>query len=156
MKKILKMFACCLLGFMWHSMSLAASDKGTAEEAIAMVKKAVNHIKQNGKEKAFADFSDPTNTTFHDRDLYIYVYDMNGVALAHGANPRIIGKNLYELKDADGKKVVQELIDIAKTKSKGWSDFKWPNPVTKNVEQKSGYIEAVDGAIFVGCGIYKQ
>jgi hypothetical protein len=73
-------------------------------EAIAMATKAAALIKSAGKEKAFAEISDQKNINFHDRDLYVYVYDMNGVALAHGNNPKMVGKNLLELKDQKEKR----------------------------------------------------
>lgn len=136
------------------SSTAVAADKGTPDEAVAMVKKAVALIKSDGKEKAFAAISDPANTAFHDRDLYIYVYDLNGIALAHGNNPKMVGKPLITLKDNEGKPMIKEMVDLAKSKGKGWVDFKWPNPVTKAVEAKSGYIEKVDDML-VGSGIYK-
>jgi signal transduction histidine kinase len=140
---------------MWAMSGAAlAADKGSADEAVAMVKKAVALIKSDGKEKAFAAFSDPANTTFHDRDLYVYVYDLNGVALAHGNNPKMVGKPLIGLKDNEGKLMIKEMVDTAKNKGKGWVEFKWPNPVTKVVEPKAGYIEKVDDML-VGSGIYK-
>jgi signal transduction histidine kinase len=80
---------------------------------------------------------------------------MNGVTLAHGNNPKMVGKNLIDLKDNEGKAIVKSLITTANTPAgRGWVDFKWPNPLTKVVEQKSGYIERVDNMI-VGSGIYK-
>lgn len=132
-----------------------AAEKGSANEAVAMVKKAAALIKADGKDKAFAAIVDPANKDFHDRDLYIYVYDMNGVALAHGVNPKMIGKNLLDMKDNEGKAMIQEMVKVAKTKGSGWVDFKWPNPVTKAIEAKSGYVEKVDDTMFVGSGIYK-
>ncbi|NEX63440.1 histidine kinase [Noviherbaspirillum sp. 17J57-3] len=134
--------------------SALASDRASADDAVAMVKKAVAAIKANGKDKAFADFADPANKDFHDRDLYIYVYDMNGVAVAHGNNPKMVGKNLMDMKDNDGTPIIKSFIDVANTKGKGWVDYKWPNPVTKAVERKSGYVEKVDNLV-VGSGIYK-
>ena len=132
-----------------------AAPKGSADEAIAMTKRAVAMIKADGKEKAFAAIADPANTSFHDRDLYIYVYDMNGVTLAHGNNHKMVGKNLTDLKDNEGKAIVKSLITTANSPAgRVWVDFRWPNPLTKVVEQKSGYIERVDNMI-VGSGIYK-
>ncbi|MYM96175.1 cache domain-containing protein [Duganella vulcania] len=153
MKALFGAAALSLSLFAMSSTALAA-DKGSPDEAVAMVKKAVALIKSDGKEKAFAAISDPANTTFHDRDLYIYVYDLNGVALAHGNNPKMVGKPLIGLKDNEGKPMIKEMVDLAKSKGKGWVDFKWPNPVTKAVEAKSGYIEKVDD-MMVGSGIYK-
>jgi signal transduction histidine kinase len=131
-----------------------SADKGSANEAVAMVKKAVALIKSDGKEKAFAAIADPANKDFHDRDLYIYVYDLNGVAVAHGVNPKLVGKNLLDMKDNEGKAMIQEMVKVAKEKGSGWVDFKWPNPVTKAVEAKSGYVERA-GDLLVGSGIYK-
>ncbi|NEX63706.1 cache domain-containing protein [Noviherbaspirillum galbum] len=131
-----------------------ASERATPDEAVAMVKKAVAAIKANGKDKAFADFADPANKDFHDRDLYIYVYDLSGNNVSHGNNPKMIGKNLLDMKDADGTAIIKSFIDTANSKGKGWVDYKWPNPVTKAVEKKSGYVEKVDNLV-VGSGIYK-
>ncbi|MFL6656543.1 MAG: cache domain-containing protein [Massilia sp.] len=130
-----------------------AGERGTPAEATAMVKKAAAYLKANGKDKAYAEFNNPKGM-FVDRDLYIMVYDMNGINVAHGANPKMIGKNLLELKDADGTQIVKAFIETATTKGKGWVDYKWPNPVSKAIEAKSTYIEKVDDVI-LGSGVYK-
>ena len=153
MKNMLKVLTLALFALLFGGPA-AASDRGSADEAVAMVKKAIAYMKENGKEKAFAEFGNSGNTAFHDRDLYIFVYDLNGNNVAHGNNPKMVGKNLLEMKDHDGKYIIKGFIDVANTKGKGWVDYKWPNPVTKAVEQKSGYIEKVDNLI-VGSGIYK-
>ena len=111
-------------------------------------------IKADGKEKAFAEISNPKGK-FVDRDLYIFVYDMKGQCVAHGFNQKMIGKDLIEMKDSDGKFYVKERIEIAKAKGKGWQDYMYTNPVSKKIEHKSAYIEKVDDFI-VGCGIYKK
>jgi cytochrome c len=132
----------------------SAANKGSKEEAVAMVKKAVAMVKAEGKEKTFAAIADPANTTFHDRDLYIYVYDFSGVALAHGNNPKMVGKNLITMKDNESKLIVKEMIEVAKSKGSGWIEYKWPNPVTKTVEPKAGYVERIDDFL-IGSGIYR-
>jgi len=134
--------------------SVFAAEFGTKTEAEALVKKAVAFIKEHGKDKAFAEFSNPKGK-FIDKDLYIFVYDMNGKCLAHGANQKMIGKDLAEMKDPDGKFYVKERIEIAKTKGKGWQDYKFTNPVSKKIEHKTAYIEKTDNFI-VGSGIYKK
>jgi cytochrome c len=131
-----------------------AAEFGTPAEAEAMVKKAVAEMKANGKEKAFAEINSPKGK-FTDRDLYVFVYDMNGKCVAHGFNKKMIGKDLFEMKDPDGKFYVKERIEIAKTKGKGWQDYKFTNPLSKKVEHKTAYIEKVDDVI-VGCGAYKK
>lgn len=153
MKTLLKTFAVGMLVCLFGG-TAAAADRGSPDEAVAMVKKAVAYMKENGKEKAFAEFANTANTQFHDRDLYIYVYDMKGNCIAHGNNPKMVGKNLLEMKDNSGKAIIKGFIEVANTKGKGWVDYKWPNPVTKAVELKSGYVEKADDVI-VGSGVYK-
>ena len=141
--------------FLWGMVSFGwAAEYGTAAEAEAMVKKAIAFLKANGKDKGFAEIGNPKGQ-FVDRDLYIFVYDLNGKCVAHGANPKMVGKDLVEMKDTDGKYYVKERIEIAKTKGKGWQDYKFTNPVSKKIESKTAYIEKLDEMI-VGCGIYKK
>jgi signal transduction histidine kinase len=37
----------------------------------------------------------------------------------------------------------------------GWVDYKWINPETKKIGDKSSYVLPVSADVFVGCGIYK-
>lgn len=136
------------------SNSAFAAENGSADEARALVKKAVAYIKTHGKDKAFAEFSDPKGA-FNDRDMYIAVLDFTGKMLAHGANRKLIGKNLIELKDADAKYFVKDYLEIANSKGAGSINFKWPNPVSKDIEQKTLFFERLDDVV-VSCGVYKK
>jgi len=127
---------------------------GTAAEAEGMVKKGIDYIKSQGKDKAYAEFSN-TKGRFVDRDLYIAVYDLQGTVLAHGQNPPLVGKNLIWLKDPDGKAFVKERVELVKTKSKFWQDYKYTDPLTKKIEPKSMYCEKYEESV-VCCGIYKR
>ena len=132
---------------------LGAAPKATPAEAEAFVKKAVAYIDANGKEKAFAEFSNPKGK-FIDRDLYIYVYDAKGKCLAHGSTPDMIGKDLINIKDPDGKFFVKDLLKVAMEKGSGWVDFKFANPLTKQVQDKAGYVVKYQD-LMVGSGVYK-
>ena len=129
--------------------------KGTAAEATAMVGKAIAHIKKVGREKAFADFNDKKGA-FTDRDLYVVVYDMKGKVLAHGANDKMIGKDVIDLRDNDGKYFVKERVEMMSKspEAKGWQDYKFMNPVSRQIEPKSMYLQRHEDYM-VGCGIYK-
>lgn len=131
----------------------AEEKPGTPSEAVTMVKKASAFIKANGREKAFAEFNNPKGQ-FVDRDLYVTVYDLNGVCLAHGFNQKMVGKNMIDLKDPDGKAFIRERSELAKTKDQFWIDYKYINPTTKQIGKKSMYTEKV-GDILVSCGVYK-
>ena len=143
-----------VIGVFLFSGLAQSAEIGTAAEAEAMVKKAAAYIKANGKDKGFAEISNPQGP-FKDRDLYVVVYDLNGKCLAHGQNPKMAGKDLIEMKDPDGKAFVKERVELAKTKDKFWQDYKFTNPVSKKVEPKSMYMEK-HGDMLIGCGIYKK
>jgi cytochrome c len=154
-KKTVLRWVGLLVTALFLSGSLAqAAEHGTAAEAEAMVKKAAAFIKANGKDKGFAEISNPQGQ-FKDRDLYVTVYDLNGKCLAHGQNPKMAGKDMIELRDPDGKAFVKERVELAKSKEKFWQDYKFTNPLTKKVEPKSMYFER-HGDILIGCGIYKK
>jgi signal transduction histidine kinase len=142
---------CVLAGGMSTAM---AADAGSKDEAVALVKKAIGFMQANGADKAYAEFSNPKGQ-FVDRDLYIVIYDMNGKCLAHGANAKMIGRDLLDNKDVDGKEFVKERVDMMKKQPSGWQDYKFRNPTSNQVEPKSMYIERVNDVI-VGCGIYKK
>jgi cytochrome c len=150
MKKIFLGFLVCFLitGFF-----PTANQASSQNDAKAMVEKAIAFYKANGKDKAFAEISNPQGQ-FVKGDLYVFVYDMAGKCVAHGFKKAMIGMDLSALKDPDGKPFVKERIEIAKTKGKGWQDYKFTNPTTKKVEQKTAWIEKADDYIF-GCGTYK-
>jgi len=135
------------------ALQATASNRGTADEAKALVKRAIEEIKAVGPEKAFAEFNDK-NGKFVDRDLYIFVRSMDGNTVSHGANMGMIGHTSLALKDADGKLYNKEMIELASTKGSGWVDYRWVNPVEKQIQQKSSYIEKV-GDYVVGAGFYK-
>jgi cytochrome c len=114
MKRIITVI-CMAVFVLTISHVAVAAEFGTPAQAEAMVKKAAAYLKANGKDKALAEISNPKGQ-FVDRDLYVFVYDMNGKCVAHGFNQKMIGKDLADMKDPDGKFYVKERIEISKTK----------------------------------------
>lgn len=146
---IISTLACVLaVPFVVH-----AQTKATAAEATAMVKKGVAFIKANGNEKGYAEIS-KKGGQFTANDLYLVVYGLDGVVHAHGANEKMIGKNLIGLKDIDGKEFVKERVELAKSKGTFWQDYKFTNPTDKKIEPKRMYCEKLDDVAVCG-GIYK-
>lgn len=153
MKRI--MLCIVVLATFVAGLAFAAGARGTPEQAKALAEEALKFYEVNGKDKALAEFSNKTGK-FVKGDLYIFVLDFTGMTLAHGANAKLIGQSIYDLKDADGKTFVHDMVDIAKTKGTGWVDYKWGNPETKKIEPKTSYIIRIKGTdSFVGCGAYK-
>ena len=131
-----------------------AESHASKDEAVAMVKKGVSFIKANGKDKGYAEISNKGGK-FTDRDLYLVVYGLDGTVHAHGANEKMVGKNLIDLKDVDGKPFVKERVELAQSKGTFWQDYKFTNPVSKKIEPKQMYCERLDDTVVCG-GIYKN
>jgi len=132
-------------------LTASAAENGTKDEAKALALKAVALFKDKG-ESTFALFNDKKGP-FADRDLYVFVLDPEGKVLAHGANDKLVGKSLAQLKDADGKLFVQDMMSIVKANKSGWVDYRWPNPVSKEIEPKTTYV-VTQGGIGFAVGAY--
>ncbi|HZH28197.1 MAG TPA: cache domain-containing protein [Azospirillaceae bacterium] len=132
----------------------AAEEFGTAEEAKALVLKAAEHANKVGLEIAYKDFSD-TKGAFVDRDLYLFCTDADGLMRANGNQNALIGRNLKNLKDTDGKELIAEAIQVAASEGEGWIHYRWTNPTNKKIEPKSAFVKKV-GAGFCAAGFYRK
>jgi signal transduction histidine kinase len=132
-----------------------AGEYGSKDEAVAMVKRVEDMFASAGAETTFKAVSDKSTASFHDRDLYPFIYDLSGRCVAHGARPALIGKNLLDLKDQDGKYLIREMVSIARGPGSGWVNYKWPNPISNRIEDKTSYVEKM-GDYFVGVGVYRE
>lgn len=86
----------------------------------------------------------------------MYVYELSGLCVAHGARPALIGKNLIDIKDQDGNYLVRAHIEIAKGPGSGWVSYKWPNPINNKIEDKVSCVEKMGDNYFVGVGVYPK
>jgi len=125
----------------------------TAAQAMALSERAAAYIAKVGEAKAFADFTRPDGG-FVDGELYVFCYDRNGVNKAHGGNPSFVGRNLLHIKDPDGKEPNALIVKMGFEHGRGWVNFKWPNPVTKRIEDKTAYVIRTNDVV-CGVGYYK-
>ena len=121
------------------------------QAVFALVKRVQDKFNKEGFDAAVAAVNDPSTAEFHDNDLYPFIYNMDGVCLANGARPALVGTNLISLKDQDGKYLIREMREIAVGPGYGWLLYKWPSPVTNKIEDRGAYIEKM-GPYFVGVG----
>jgi signal transduction histidine kinase len=135
----------------------AGAQAPTPAQAEKLVQAAVGYAKQNGMEKLIQQ-TNQGDGRFHvgaGSQLYIFIYDLNGVCKGIGFNsPALVGVNRSDLKDPDGKFFIREILATAKTKGKGWVDYRYPNPQTNKVEPKTSYVELYEGYV-IGSGVYK-
>ncbi len=134
--------------------TIKSGSHGSTTEAKEMVSKAIEMMREIGAEKTCAEISNKLGQ-FCDRDLYVVVYDMSGRNLAHGANPANVGKDMIDAKDGAGNLFVRERVAIIQNTGKGWQDYMFLNPISKQVEAKSMYLDRYQDLI-IGCGVYKE
>lgn len=123
------------------------------KEAVKLVEAAAKFLDKEGRDATLAELSKPKGR-FVKGDVYVFAYDLTGTNVAHPKNPKLIGKNLYDLPDADGKFFRREIIDTAKSKGQGWSDYKFKNPETGQIEAKTTYFKRA-GDIVLCAGVYR-
>lgn len=146
-----KLIAALLINFVTLVSSAFATDDPAV--AIAMVEKGLAFLQKNGKDALIHEVNNK-NPEFIQGDVYLGIRALDGTQLAHPTNPKLVGKNMVVLPDADGKLFRKEIIDMAASKGKGWVDYRYNNPVTKQIEKKSTYF-VKSGDLILEAGIYK-
>ena len=142
------------------SLALAAGSASAAnfteKDAIAMTERGVALIKAKGKDAMIKAINDKhPDFSQGGGELYIDMRDLKtGIVLAH-PNQSIVGKDLIDVPDANGKVYRREIVEVAATKGKGWVSYMYKNPVTKALEPKITYVVRVDDVI-LETGIYKK
>ncbi len=131
--------------------SFAASQQ---QEAIAMTEKAAAALKSQGKAR-LVERVNAKDPEFISGETYVVVLQADGTHLAHPTNAKLIGKSMLDVPDPDGKLFRKERVDLASSKGKGWVDYKYKNPQSNKVEQKSAYVLKVDDVI-ISVGVYKD
>lgn len=135
------------------STSFAAPAADNPADAVAMVEKGVAFLQKNGKEALIAAINSKS-PEFVNETTYLTMRALDGTQLAHPTNPKLIGKNMVVLPDADGKLFRKEIIDQAAKTGKGWVDYRYNNPTNGQIEKKTTYFFK-SGDVILEAGIYK-
>lgn len=126
--------------------------RASAEQAKSMLWRAVHEFKEYG-DQAIARFNDLNGGFTHD-DLYVFVVGLNDRRMyAHGAQPRLVDRDVGDLKDVRGRPIIRQMIDLARTRGEGEIEYRWRNPVTGQEENKRTYVKRV-GDYLVAVGSY--
>lgn len=120
----------------------------------AFVNSGVAYVHKYGKEKAFKEFSNPKGK-FRQGDLYLFVYNFQGVNLAHGGDQSLIGKNLSNYHDKYGTYAPRLVIKVAKLGG-GFLHYYWPTLDKKELQYKTAYVLPLDKNTLIGAGIYEN
>ena len=125
----------------------------TKEDAVKMVRQGIAAIKQQGQQTVYREISQPGGK-YRYLDLYLVVYRLDGLVLAHGGSKKMLGKQLMDMQDADGKAFIKERMQLAAKSTSFWHHYKFPNPENRRVESKSMYCERLGDTVVCG-GVYE-
>jgi signal transduction histidine kinase len=128
-----------------------AHETGNAEEAEAMLERAVAELKADpaaALEKFNKGFEG-----FQDRDLYVFCATQNGKLVAH-TTARMLGDDITKFKDKDGKEAGKEIIRQAKQGQVIKVKYLFPRPGETEPVAKESYVTRV-GELTCGVGYYK-
>ena len=86
---------------------------------------------------------------------YIFIYHFKGTVLSDPVQRHNIGKNLYDIKDSNGVKVIEDLINVSRNKEGGFVEYTWLKPTTKELSPKISYAKSFEPwQWMVGTGVY--
>jgi signal transduction histidine kinase len=128
-----------------------------AKKIVALVDQAAKLVGQKGKD-AFPELR--KDKKWNNGDVYIFIDRFDGVVLLLPPTPETEGKNLIDWQDAKGKKVVREIVQVAKTKGSGWIEYYWPKPGEQKQSKKLSYVKKAKlpsgEEVAVGSGMYVE
>ena len=135
--------------------SPAAEKPPSKAEVEKFVDEAYDYAQAQGKEKALAEFS-KKDGAFYRGQLYLFAYDMDGTLICSPVEPALVGTNRWDYRDATGKYVVRELVDVARDPGSGWVDYEYANPTQEGaVQAKTSYVRGIDGTWLIAAGTFR-
>ncbi|MBI5592678.1 MAG: cache domain-containing protein [Deltaproteobacteria bacterium] len=86
---------------------------------------------------------------------YFFIVDMDGMMLVHPEHPELEEKIQTGLQDADGRKIILEILEAAQKKEEGFFQYRWAKPGTDIPVTKMAYFKVFKNWKWVLCtGIY--
>lgn len=134
--------------------AVQAADKPDADQVKKITLEAAQLVQSRGLDQARRTFH--ADGPFRYGEIYVNVIDGNGTWLVYPPNPKHEGKSVLNVRDADGKLLVQDIIRVARQQGEGWVEYRWLNPVSNRVEPKMSYVKHLsDKDMVVYVGMYR-
>lgn len=160
---------CAIALFVRHqAITLAQQQRDTIQQAylaskeaelnhyVALASRSIAHLYDSGKrDQATMDEAKRilSKLSYGD-DGYFFVYDFEGNSLMHPRQPELVGRNLWEMRDASGEPTIQRLIARARAGG-GLQRYSWAKPSSSKTAPKLGYVIPMNNwGWMMGTGIY--
>jgi cytochrome c len=131
--------------------SVSGQELGTVEQARAMLDRAISALASN-EATALSEFNDPNNKQFHERDLYVFCYDISDGKITAYESPALLSIDVrtLTLKDHPIGKRAYDAVQIAPEGSIVTIDYKFPKPGTTEPVSKQTVETRIGNQ---GCGV---
>ncbi len=130
------------------------------KQLVTLVEAAARLIEREGA-AAFAQFG-IKDSKWLDDQRYLFVYDLEGKCVFHPVEPGLVGQDLIQLRDLDGRPMIAMITEVGKRPepdASGWVFYFWEqSPKSRIPAWKSSYVRkaiAPGGKVYlVGSGLY--
>jgi cytochrome c len=134
--------------------SVGAAEKLSPEAVKSLTLEAAVLIGEKGLEAARPTFY--TEGKFKQGEIYVNVINGAGTWLVYPPRPAGEGQSVINVKDADGKFLVKDIIDVAEKSGEGWVEYRWLNPASNKIEPKLTFVKKIPSQdLITYIGIYK-
>jgi two-component system NarL family sensor kinase len=133
-----------------------SSKEAELKHYVALATHSISHLYNSGRNDAATrnEAKRILESLSYGDDGYFFLYDMQGNTLMHPRQPDLVGKNLYQVRDALGRPTIQNLLQRARSGG-GLERYMWVKPSTQKPVAKLGYVIAMpEWGWMMGTGIY--
>jgi len=124
---------------------------------VDMAMNSITHIVEQGQPgdpDVEAELRRIVNNFTYGEDGYFFMYTLEGVNLVHPIQPELVGQNLYDLQDREGRYVIRNLLRLAQ-EGGGFFRYLWEKPSRGDLEDKLSYVVMVPKFNWmIGTGLY--
>lgn len=128
--------------------------QGTAEEAMQLVHRVLEHAERHGVQSAIDAVNDPQNR-YYDRDMYVFIGDSNSTFRAFAGRSDRVGSSMLNVPGMDGHQL-HAVVEACVQAGGGWVEYELQHPDTGQVEPKMTYVKRLGADLTVGCGVYRM
>jgi len=133
-----------------------ASKEAELKHYVALASRSIAHLYESGRtdEATMEEAKQILGSLSYGDDGYFFVYDMQGKNLMHPRQPELVGRSLWDVRDAAGVPTIQRLIARAKAGG-GLQRYSWSKPSSQKEAPKLGYVIPMNNwGWMIGTGIY--
>ncbi len=114
--------------------------QATKEDAQAAMDRATRYAASNGNE-ALVKSLQKANSPLHAGATRVLVLDMAGNVVADPIQPQRVGRNVLDLKDAQGNYLFVDALQVANASGEGWLYYKTRSPMTRAERREAALVK---------------